>query len=190
MKKTSLRLKKCLLAVYFVCGGTCTFELTVERIRENQNLYAIMTVLAIVFDVLFFKTLFFLLKQKALPQAVNALGKLFSAVFKRIGTLVEKVSDVFSQNKDKTFVEGKNERTFVFEVRSDKAGQVRRKLPKLSKNANERERIRYEYTCYVFKRDRDISSSLTPNEVGAYLDETGEDKPIFDNYNTARYTKE
>ena len=38
MKKISPKLKKFLLAVYFVLGGTFTFELTVERVRENQNL--------------------------------------------------------------------------------------------------------------------------------------------------------
>ena len=190
MKKPSPKLKKLLLAVYFVLGGTFTFELTVERVRENQNLYAIMTVLALVFDILFFKTLFSLFKEKALPTVMTAVGKVFSAVFRHIGRLVEKVSDAFSPNKDKTFMDGKSERTFVFETHTSGAGQARRKLPKLPKDATDRQRIRHEYACYVFKKDKNISSALTPNEVGERLDETGEDREIFESYNDARYTEE
>ena len=190
MKKPSERLQKLLLAVYFVLGGTFTFYLTVERIREDQNLYAIVTVLAIVFDVLFFKTLFSLLNRRAIPKMAASIGKAFSAIFRRIGHLVERVSDAFSPNKDKSFMEGKNERTFVFETHASGLGQTKRKLPKLAKNASDREKIRYEYTCYVFKKDKNISSALTPNEVGHYLDETGEDHAVFENYNEARYTDE
>jgi hypothetical protein len=87
-------------------------------------------------------------------------------------------------------MEGKSERTFVFETHTSGTGQTKRRLPRLTKNASEREKIRYEYICYVFKKDKNISSTLTPNEVGHYLDETGEDHAIFENYNEARYTDE
>jgi hypothetical protein len=190
MKKPSVRLQKLLLALYFVLGGTFTFYLTVERIREDQNIYAIVTVLAIFFDVLFFKTLFSLLNRRAIPRMAVSIGKAFSSIFRRIGRLVERVSDAFSSDKDKTFMEGKSERTFVFETHTSGTGQTKRRLPRLTKNASEREKIRYEYTCYVFKKDKNISSTLTPNEVGHYLDETGEDHAIFENYNEARYTDE
>ena len=190
MKKISSKLKKFLLAVYFVLGGTFTFELTVERVRENQNLYDIMTVLAIVFDVLFFKTFFSLFKEKALPTIMTAVGKVFYAVFRRIGKLVERVSDALSPNKDKTFMDGKSERTFVFETHTGGAGRTARKLPKLPKDATDRQKIRHEYTCYVFKKDKNISSALTPNEVALRLDENGEDRELFERYHEARYTEE
>jgi hypothetical protein len=190
MKKISPKLKNFLLAVYFVLGGTFTFELTVERVRENTNLYAIMTVLAIVFDALFFKLFFSLFKEKALPTVMTAVGKVFYAVFRRIGRLVEKVNDALSPNKDKTCMDGKSERTFVFETHTGGAGQTRRKLPKLQKDATERQKIRYAYTCYVFKKDKNMSSALTPNEVALQLDENGEEKTLFENYNEARYTEE
>ena len=190
MKKLSMRWNQFLLAVCFVLGGTFTFELSVERIQANQYLYASMAVLAIVFDFWFFKILFFLLNQRAIPQALTSISKMFSTVFQYIGRIVERVSDAISPNKDKTFMEGKSERTFVFETYTSGTGQSRRKLPKLSKNASDREKIRYAYTCYVFKKDKNISSALTPNEVEHYLDETGEDHEIFENYNEARYTDE
>lgn len=190
MKRLSLRWNRFLLAVCFVLGGTFTFELSVERIQANQYLYASMAVLAIVFDFWFFKILFFLLNQRAIPQTLTAISKMFSTVFRYIGRIVERVSDAISPNKDKTFMEGKSERTFVFETYTSGTGQTRRKLPKLSKNATDREKTRYAYTCYVFKKDKNISSALTPNEVEEYLDETGEDHEIFENYNEARYTNE
>ena len=62
-------------------------------------------------------------------------------------------------------------------------------MPKLSKNANEKEKIRYEYASYVFKKDKDISPALTPNEVEKHLDAAGEDHMIFERYNDARYDR-
>ena len=190
MKKLSLRWNRFLLAVCFVLGGTFTFELSVERVQADKYLYAVMTVLAIVFDALFFKILFFLLNRRAIPKALTTISRVFSSVFRYIGRIVERVSDAFSPNKDKAFMDGKSERTFVFETYTSGSGQMKRKLPKLSKNASEREKIRYTYTCYVFKKDKNISAALTPNEVEDYLDETGEDHEIFENYNEARYTDE
>ncbi len=189
MKKLSPRMRKLLLAVYFVLGGTFTFELTVEHVRENTNLYAVMTVLAIIFDVLFFKTLFSLARERALPGAVKKIGRAFSVLFRQLEKIIDKMSEPFLP-KDKTFMEGKNERSFVFEVHNKQAANARRKLPKLSKTASKREKLRHAYTVYVFAKNKDISSSLTPNEVRCELDTTGENADIFENYNQVRYTKE
>ncbi len=191
MKKRiqSKTVQKCLLAVWFVLGGTCTFELGVDRIREDVNLYAIMTVLAVVFDFLFFKTLFSLMRERALPKLMKTAGKTFSYLFRRLARLAEKVSDAFSR-ENKTFMDGKNERTFVFEVHHKHADESRRKLPKLSRDASEREKIRYAYAAYVFRKNKNISSALTPNEVAYELDRAGEDREIFESYNEVRYTEE
>ena len=190
MKRLSLRWNQFLLAVCFVLGGTFTFELSVDRIQADKYLYALMAVQAIFFDFWFFKILFFILNQRAIPKVFATVSKVFSSVFRYIGRIVERVSDALSPNQDKSFMNGKNERTFVFEMYTSGTGQTRRKLPKLSKNASDREKTRYAYTCYVFKKDKNISSALTPNEVESYLDETGEDHEIFENYNEARYTDE
>ncbi len=187
MKKPSVRLRKLLLAAYFVLGGTFTFYLGVERVQENKELYAITTVLAIVFDFLFFKTLFSLFGRRAMETVTKRAGKLFSVLFRGIGKLCELVGDAFLP-KDRTFVEGKSERSFVFETHGGEGG-VKRKLPKLPKNASDREKIRHAYTVYVFKKDKNISGALTPSEVARRLDAPREDAPVFERYNDARYTE-
>ncbi len=181
-------LHKLLLAVYFVAGGTFTFELSVDRVRENDYLYAVCAVLAVVFDFLFFKKLFFLMRRNEIPNVLGGLGKLFAATFRRVARLVERVNDAV--HKEKNLVEGKSERTFVFETHSSDAARHRRKLPRLKGNASRRERIRHEYAVYVFHRDKNIPSSLTPNEVAYRLDESGEDRMLFERYNDARYNWE
>ncbi len=187
--KQSKTFQKLLLAVWFVLGGTCTFELGVDRIQENKNLYAIMTILAVVFDFLFFKTLFSLAKERAFPMLAKTAGKTLAFLFRGLAKLAEKVSDTFSR-EHKTFMEGKNERSFVFEMHHKQAEGEKRKLPKLGKDASEREKIRHAYASYVFRKNKNVSSALTPNEVARELDRDGEDREIFEMYNEARYTEE
>ncbi|MBQ9748399.1 MAG: hypothetical protein IJV98_06410 [Clostridia bacterium] len=184
-KRLPVWLQKLLLAAYFVFGGTFTFYLTVDRVRDDPYLYAGCAAAAIALDTLFFKNLFSLMHRRELPNVFSGLGKLFSAVFRGVARLAERISDAV--HKEKTIVEGKSERTFVFETHTGGAERRRRRLPKLARDANERERIRYEYTVYVFKRDKNIPASLTPNEVERRLDETGEDHAVFERYNGARY---
>ena len=62
--------------------------------------------------------------------------------------------------------------------------------PNWGENASEREKARHAYTVFVFKRDKDIPSVLTPSEVAVRLDEKGENAEIFTNYNFARYSEE
>ncbi len=187
-KPISAKLQKFLLAVWFVLGGTCTFELTVERVREHTNLYAVMTLLAIVFDVLFFKCLFSLFGNKVLHQTSSVVGRFFAVIFRGIGKLCEKVSDAFAP-KNRDFLEGKSERYFVFETRENRDSAAKRKLPKLAKDASEKEKIRHAYASYVFRKNKNISASLTPSEVREELCISEEDGPIFDAYNAVRYTE-
>ena len=128
------------------------------------------------------------MRKNEIPNVLGGLGKIFAAAFRRIARIVERVSDTI--HKDKNLVEGRSERSFVFETHSADTGRSKRKLPRLGKNATERERIRHEYAVYVFRKDKNISCALTPNEVEARLDETGEDHMIFAKYNEARYEEE
>ena len=76
------------------------------------------------------------------------------------------------------------------ETRERKHRGNRKKLPKLAKDASEREKARHAYTVFVFKKEKDIPSVLTPSEVAVRLDEKGENRDIFINYNFARYSEE
>ena len=76
------------------------------------------------------------------------------------------------------------------ETRDRKNVRQRKKLPRLSKDASEREKARHAYTVFVFKREKDVPSVLTPSEVAVRLDEKGENRDIFINYNFARYSEE
>ncbi len=184
-KKHGVLFRKLLLAFCFIFGGAATFYLSVDRLREKPLLYTGIAICAIVLDLLFFRTLFSLMREKEIPNVFAGLGRLFSVVFRGVARIVERVSDTV--HRQKTLVEGKTERTFVFETREGGESRNRRKLPRLPKNAGERERIRHEYAVYVFKRDKNIPAHLTPSEVERRLDETGEDHMIFERYNGARY---
>ena len=184
-KKYSVLIQKISLALYFIFGGTFTFYLSVDRIREKEYLYVGCGVMAIVLDLLFFRTLFALMKKGELPNVFAGVGKLFSIVFRSVARLTEKISDAV--HKDKIIVEGKTERAFVFETHASSSVRARKKLPHLARNASERERIRHEYAVYVFKRDKNIPSHLTPQEVERRLDETGEDHAVFERYQIVRY---
>ena len=187
MKMIPMKLQKILLLFYFYFGAFFTFELTVERVKENQFLYAVVFILAVLFDLLFFVTALLLLKKGKKKDHFGRLKRFVLLCAKKAGEIVQKLGRR-SVSQDKTFIKGKSERAFVFEVQTTRTKQSSRKLPKLPKNASERQKIRYEYVCFVFERDKNVSSSLTPSEVGRYLDVTGEHGEIFVNYNAARYT--
>ena len=76
------------------------------------------------------------------------------------------------------------------ETRERKHNRNRRKLPKLARDASDREKARHAYTVFVFNKEKDIPSVLTPSEVAVRIDEKGENADIFHNYNFARYSKE
>ena len=76
------------------------------------------------------------------------------------------------------------------ETRSAKNQKNKKKMPKLSKNPSKREKARYAYTEFVFKKDKNIAPDLTPSEVAVRLDEKRENEEIFINYNIARYSEE
>ena len=195
MKKTDLKkilqsplFEKLLLAVYLLVGAYFT-NLAFNRELWNQyTLHTVITVLAVFFDIQAIRSLRKILKRKAIPMIKQGIAKAFSSVFRRITRITRKTS--FKERKGKVFIEGKEERTFAFERRSSKNSKSKKKMPKLSKNPSERERARYAYTEFVFKKDKDIPSVLTPSEVAVRLDEKGENKEIFINYNIARYSEE
>lgn len=195
MKKTDLKkiwysplFEKLLLAVYLLVGAYFT-NLAFDRELWNQyTLHTFIMVLAVFFDILAIRLLRKILKRKAIPMIKQGIAKAFSSVFRRIARITKKASS--RERKGKVFVAGKEERSFAIERRRSKNSKSKKKLPKLSKNANERERARYAYTEFVFKKDKDIPSVLTPSEVAVRLDEEGENREIFINYNIARYSEE
>jgi hypothetical protein len=129
-----------------------------------------------------------MLKRRVIPAVKNTARKAFSALFRRIGRIAGRFTG--NTRNGKIFVEGKEERSFAVETRDRKNVRQRKKLPRLSKDASEREKARHAYTVFVFKREKDVPSVLTPSEVAVRLDEKGENRDIFTNYNYARYSEE
>lgn len=102
-----------------------------------------------------------------------------------------RAAEKFAGNRSgKVFLDGKEERSFAIETRERKHTKRKKKLPKLGENASEREKARYAYTVFVFRKDKDIPSALTPSEVAVRLDSGGGNEMIFKNYNFARYSEE
>ena len=187
--KISPRAQWILLAVCFCAGVPLTYWLSDPHLRKIGWLYALIAVFAIASDVMFFRILFMIMKRKKVVSRIfGGVGRVLRAIGGRISRAAQKTfGRMFTKNK--TFIGGVRERRFVMETREKQEKSHRRKMPHLSKNATERERIRYEYISYVFKKDKDVPSHLTPSEVGKRLDPSGEDKHIFDNYNGARYAE-
>lgn len=180
--------EKILLAVYLVAGAYFTSLALDDELWRQYTLHIFITVLAIVFDILFIRLSHKVLKRKVLPAIKAGIRKAASSVFRRISGLTKKIS---SKNKNgKIFVEGTEQRSFAFEIRNAKTAKNKKKMPKLPKNPTEREKARYAYTAFVFKKDKNISSVLTPSEVAVRLDEKGENSEIFINYNIARYSED
>ena len=185
----SQRAQLILLAVSFCIGVPTTYWLTDGELRKIHWLYALIVLIAVISDAAFVRLLLSLLhRKKVFSKAIGAIGRVLKAVGRRVSRVAEKTfGSLFSKNK--TFIGGKRERAFVIESHEKQEKTRRRKMPRLPKNATEREKIRYEYVSYVFGKDRDIPSSLTPNEVGARLDPKGEDAELFKLYNGARYAE-
>ncbi|MBE6665398.1 MAG: hypothetical protein E7603_04120 [Ruminococcaceae bacterium] len=195
MKKTNLNrvlhspwFEKFLLAVYLLLGAYFTNLAFDRELWHRYTLHIFITILAVFFDVLAFQLLRKILKRKAIPMLKQGIAKAFSSVFRRIAKITGRTS--LKERDGKIFVEGSEERSFAIERRSAKNSKSKKKMPKLSKNPSEREKARYAYTEFVFKKDKNISSVLTPSEVAVRLDEKGENREIFINYNIARYSDE
>jgi hypothetical protein len=179
--------EKILFAVSLVLGSYFTSLALDRELWKKPTLHIFIFALAVIFDAYLLMLLRKMLKRKVFPVIRGAARKLFSAVFRRIMRVAEK----FSGNRNgKIFVDGKEERSFAVETRDRKQIKRKKKLPKLGENASEREKARHAYTVFVFKRDKDIPSVLTPSEVAVRLDENGENAEIFTNYNFARYSEE
>ncbi|MBQ3490842.1 MAG: hypothetical protein IJA86_09655 [Clostridia bacterium] len=195
MKKLNLKkilrhpwTEKILAVIYLLLGAYFTNMALDKELWRQYTVHIAITVLAIVFDILFCRLAHKILKRKALPAFRQGVRKVFSSVFRHISKIKKHFSA--KERNGKIFVEGKEERSFVIESRSAKTHKNKKKMPKISKNPSEREKARYAYTAFVFKKDKDISSVLTPNEVSVRLDEKGENSEIFSNYNIARYSEE
>ena len=195
MKKRNLKamlrapwFEKILFAVYLLLGAYFTNLALEDTLWKRYILHIAITALAIFFDVLFFRLAYRILKRKVIPSIRQGIRKASSFVSRRIRNLTGKLSS--RTRNGKIFVEGTEERRFVMEKRNVKNSGKKKKIPKLSKNPTARERARYEYTAFVFKKDKNIPSVLTPSEVAVFLDEKGENREIFTNYNVARYSEE
>ena len=195
MKKRNLKamlralwFEKILFAAYLLLGAYFTNLALDDTLWKRYTLHITITVLAIFFDVLFFRLAYRILKRKVIPSIRQGIRKASSFVSRRIRNLTGKLSS--RTRNGKIFVEGTEERRFVMEKRNVKNSGKKKKMPKLSKNPTARERARYEYTAFVFKKDKNIPSVLTPSEVAVFLDEKGENREIFTNYNVARYSEE
>ncbi|MBQ8497893.1 MAG: hypothetical protein IJ489_10640 [Clostridia bacterium] len=188
-KKLSPKTGKIVCAIFLVVGLGLTWASMQKEFQKYYLLHMIVFFLAMTVDIVFLRLLYVILKRKALPFLAEKAKKAFSLVFRHIFRFADKITEKY-RPKDKIFIAGENEHSFAIEINTNKVAKSRKKLPKLAKDASERERIRYEYTCFVFKRDKNISSVLTPNEVALRLDENGENRVIFENYNEARYSEE
>lgn len=188
-KKLSPKTENILCAIFFTIGFALTFLSLQKEFQKYYLLHMIIFIIAMASDILFFRLLYVILKRKALPFLTEKVKNAFSFVFRHIFRFANKIGEKY-RPKDKIFIAGENERSFAFEINTAKTIKNRKKLPKLAKDASEREKIRYEYTCFVFKHDKNIPSVLTPNEVALKLDANGDNKEIFENYNEARYSVE
>ncbi len=195
MKKTNVKkilhnpwTEKILAAVCLLLGAYFTDLALDDKLWRQYTLHITITLLAIFFDVLFCRLAHRMLKRKAFPALRQGMQKVFSSFFRRISKIKKRFSS--KERNGKIFVEGKEERSFAIETKSAKISKNKKKMPKLSKNPSKREMARYAYTAFVFRKDKNISSVLTPSEVAVRLDEKGENREIFINYNIARYSEE
>ena len=195
MKETNLNkilrspwFEKILFAAYLLLGAYFTNLALDRELWRQYTLHIFITALAVFFDVLAFRLLRRILKRKAIPMIKQGIAKAFSSVFRRLSKITGRTS--LKERGGKIFVQGAEERCFAVERRGIKNLKSKKKMSKLSKNPSEREKARYAYTEFVFKKDKNIPSVLTPSEVAVYLDEKGENREIFTNYNIARYSEE
>ena len=179
--------EKILFALALVCGSYFTSLALDRELWKRPTFHIFIFVLAVLFDGYLFMILKRILKRKVFPVIGSAARKLFSGMFRRIMRVAEKLA---GNRSGKIFLDGKEERCFVMETHERKHARKRKKLPRLGENASEREKARHAYTVFVFKRDKDIPSALTPSEVAVRLDGTGENRDIFTAYNYARYSEE
>ena len=180
--------EKILFVVCALLGAYFTNLALDERFLERPTLHILILLCAAFFDICFLRIIHKMLKRRVIPAVKNTARKAFSALFRRIGRIARSLTG--NTRNGKIFVEGKEERSFAVETRDRKNVRQRKKLPRLSKDANEREKARHAYTVFVFKREKDVPSVLTPSEVAVRLDEKGENRDIFTNYNYARYSEE
>ena len=186
--KTSPIAEKILFAVLLVLGAYFTDLTLDETLWKRPTLHILIFVCALFFDICLFRLMHKMLKRKAIPVLKNTMRKAFSALYKRIAHLTKNFSG--HSHGGKIFVNGKEERSFAMEAHGRRHIKNRKKLPKLAKDASEREKARHAYTVFVFKKEKDIPSVLTPSEVAVRLDREGENRDIFINYNYARYSEE
>lgn len=184
----SLIVEKILLLILLLAGVYFTDLALDGELWKQPALHIPILIAAVILDTSFFLLLRKVLRRKVIPALKNTVRKVFSSLYRRIGSITKKLSQ--RNRSGKIFVDGKEERSFTVEARERKSVRTRKRLPKLSKDASEREKARHAYTTFVFKRDKDIPSVLTPSEVAVRLDEKGENRDIFHNYNFARYSKE
>ena len=177
-----------LLAVYLLIGAYFTNLAFDRELWRQYTLHIAITVLAVFFDVLALRLIRKILKRKAIPLLRQGISKVFSSVFRHISKITGKFS--VGERNGKIFINGKEERSFAMETRNPRTQKNKKKMPKLSKNPSEREKARYAYTEFVFRKDKNIPPDLTPNEVAVRLDEKRENEEIFMNYNIARYSEE
>ena len=180
--------EKVIFIVLAIAGAYFTDLALDEKLLARPVLHILILLCALFFDLSLLRLLHKMLKRRVIPAVKNTARKAFSALFRRIGRIARNFTG--NNRNGKIFVEGKEERSFAMETRDRKNAKQRKKLPRLSKDASEREKARHAYTVFVFKREKDVPSVLTPNEVAVRLDEKGEHKYIFTNYNFARYSEE
>lgn len=186
--KSSPLAEKILFAILLVFGAYFTDLALDETLWKRPTLHIFIFICAVFFDACLFRQLHKMLKRKAIPVLKDKVKKAFSALYKRIAKATKKFSG--RSGNGKIFVDGKDERSFAVESRDRKQAKRKKKLPALPKNADERQKARHAYTVFVFKKEKDIPSVLTPSEVALRIDEKGENADIFHNYNFARYSKE
>ena len=187
MKKRTLTRQRIWLAVWFAVGFLLTYTLSFSQLQQYKLLFMLLFFAAAAADLVFLIALHRLLKRTWYPRLAAQIKKMTSAIARKLGTLAKKL---VGRDGTKVFLDGKHERKFVFEVYGNKTQKTSRKMPKLAKNASEKEKIRHAYVAYVFRKNKNIPSVLTPNEVERELDATAEEHPIFENYNAARYAQE
>lgn len=175
------------LAVDLVAGAYLTSLALDQELWKRPTLHIFIFLSALCFDVCFCRLAHRMLRRKAIPAFKSAARRAFSSVFRRIARIADRL---IVRRDGKVFLEGKQERRFAVETRVAKQVRHRKKLPRLSADADERAKARHAYTVFVFKKDKDIPSVLTPTEVAARLDANGENAEIFQNYNVARYSEE
>lgn len=188
--KRNTKPRMIVLAVTFCIGVPATYLLFNNDLRQIHWLYSLIIITALSADIVFVRTLILIFKSfKIGKKLADGIKKMLSFIGRKIISAAEKAIGG-RLSKGKRFIGGKSERSFVFESRNGRFDKIRKKMPKLPKNATERQRVRYEYISYVYKKEKSIPPYLTPSEVGSRLDPDGSDAPIFENYNGARYDKE